>query len=518
MLRTIERLTLGLLARADALANRWYGWRANPLYQSGTIAVAMWLVLAITGVWLLLFYRIGAPWASVRALADDPWLGAWVRGLHRYATDAAILATAVHACRMFAQGRSWGPRALAWITGAVLLVVLYVSAWTGYVMVWDTFGAALAVVGARLLDALPVLSEPVGRAFTGERPVSSLFFFITLFSHIGAPLGMGIVFWLHVKRLQRPALLPPRALLWTVVGGLTVLAVVRPVTMAPEASPFVQPALVPTDLVVAFWLPIASRLSGASQLLLFGGALVLVLGVPLVTRPRGALAPPPSLVDKDLCTGCTHCAADCPYGAIEMVARDDGRATLVASVTPALCVSCGICAASCAPMGVGPAGRTGRDQLAGLRALPVGDRSGRVVVIGCQRGAGQFAAAIDALGASCWPVSCVGNLHSSVIERLIRDGAAGVLIVACPPRDCWNREGPRWLHARVYEGREAELQPRVPRARVRVAYANARESAVALAALRAFIADVEALGAAPVQAGGDEAVCATAPAPETVLR
>ena len=52
-----------------------------------------------------------------------------------------------------------------------------------------------------------------------------------------------------------------------------------------------------------------------------------------------------------------------------MVAREDDRPTLIARVDPARCVSCGICAGSCAPMGIGPPGRSGRDQLAATRAL-----------------------------------------------------------------------------------------------------------------------------------------------------
>jgi coenzyme F420-reducing hydrogenase delta subunit len=118
-----------------------------------------------------------------------------------------------------------------------------------------------------------------------------------------------------------------------------------------------------------------------------------------------------------------------------------------------------------------------------------------IVVIGCDHGARRYAAALEAEGATFRPVTCAGNLHTSVIERLIRDGYAGVLVLACPPRDCWNREGPRWLGERIYNDREAELQGRVPRARVRIAYANAHERPGALAALRAFAADVAALEA-----------------------
>ena len=128
--RPSERLAIRLLTTADTLCNRLYGQRFNPLYQSGTIVVALYLVLVVTGLWLILFYRVGAPWESVARLTADPWLGNWVRGLHRYASDLAVVATAVHAFRMFAQGRSWGARAMAWMTGCLLLLLLFICGWT----------------------------------------------------------------------------------------------------------------------------------------------------------------------------------------------------------------------------------------------------------------------------------------------------------------------------------------------------------------------------------------------------
>src|SRR3970282_84102 len=90
------------------------------------------------------------------------------------------------------------------------------------------------------------------------------------------------------------------------------------------------------------------------------------------------------------------------------------------------------------------------------------------VVIGCDRGAGGIARSGEFAGAPVWPITCAGNLHTSVIELLIRAGVGGVLVVSCPPRDCWSREGPKWLEERVYHDREAELQPRVDRRRVRL--------------------------------------------------
>ncbi|HXW08301.1 MAG TPA: cytochrome b N-terminal domain-containing protein [Vicinamibacterales bacterium] len=492
--RASERLALRLLAAADALANRLYSQPLNPLYQSGTIVVALYLVLVVTGLWLTLFYRIGAPWESVSRVTADPWAGNWVRGLHRYASDLAVVATAVHALRMFAQGRSWGPRTLAWVSGCILLLLLFVCGWTGYVMVWDTFGQHLAREGARMIDTLPVLSEPTARAFTGEQPPPRVFFFLNLFAHIAIPLAMGVVFWLHLKRLARPGLLPPRTLLWVVTGALAAGAIVWPVEMAPRADPFVLPAEMPADPFFAFWVPVGRRLSAGGALLLAVVAGVALLVVPWVMKPPRARVPLPSVVDEDLCVGCVQCSIDCPYGAITMVERTSRRSDLVARVDPGLCVSCGICAGSCSPMGVGPPGRTGRDQMASVREFLASPdrRPGEVVVACCDHGAGRAEA--RAAGAAIFPVDCAGNLHTSIVELLIRSGAGGVLIVACPPRDCVHREGPRWLHERLYHGREAELQARVDRARVRVAHASAGERGVAMAAIRAFTADVARLG------------------------
>ena len=494
MLR-LERLALRLLTVLDAVANRLYTARLNPLYQSGTIVVALYLTIVVTGLWLILFYRVAAPWESVAGLTANIWIGNWVRGLHRYASDAAVVATLVHAFRMFAQGRSWGARALAWVSGGLLAFLLFLCGWTGYVLVWDTFGERLAIEGARMLDALPFLSEPLSRAFTGERPVPSVFFFVTLFAHIGIPLGMGVVFWLHIKRLERPILLPSRALGWASVGCVAAIAIATPLVMAPQANALVLPEEIPADAFFAFWMPFTARMSGGRALTILAACVIAFLAVPVFTTRRGDDKPPPSVVDEDICTGCLQCSRDCPYGAIQMIERATRRSLLVAHVDPELCVSCGICAGSCAPMGVGPPGRTGRDQLAQIQSF-IGSRErrpGEIVAICCAHGGAVYRSALAAEGAATWAIDCAGNLHTSSIEMLLKGGAGGVLVLTCRPRDCWNREGPKWLTERVYHDREAELQARVDRARVRIVAAAAGERSDAIAALRTFSADLSGL-------------------------
>jgi ferredoxin len=504
------------LAVADAWMNRLYGWQYNPLYHTGVVAASLLAVVMVTGVYLLLFYRIGAPYDSVAAITDRIWFGQWTRSFHRYASDAAVVATLLHLGRMWLQRRTWGSRALAWLSGLILLFLLYICGWTGYVMVWDVQAEALAREGARWMDALPLFSEPIGRAFDGERALPGAFFFLNLFAHVALPVGLGFVFWVHVARVARPVLLPPRPLLYAVLGLLAAGSFVAPVTMAPEADPFRLPEAAPFDLFYSFFLPLtlplppwavwAAALAGAG----------LLCAVPRLMRPASNRRPMPSIVDERSCTGCEQCWIDCPYEAIQMVERSDGRPYPIARVDPTLCTSCGICAGSCAPMGVGPPGRTGGDQLEAVRRF-VAHESVRnaVVVVACGRSAGAVGAAAVEGSARVFAVTCSGNIHTSTVEFLVRSGAAGVLIVSCPPRDCWNREGPVWLEQRLYHDREAELKARVDRRRVRVAYAAEREQHIVAATLARFQEDLRAMAAAAAEEAPDVARECDAPEPST---
>lgn len=117
----------------------------------------------------------------------------------------------------------------------------------------------------------------------------------------------------------------------------------------------------------------------------------------------------------------------------------------------------------------------------------------RIVTVCCEQTPRAHLDAVHARGAHVHTVSCAGNLHSSVIERMLRGGAAGVMVCACPPRDCESREGPKWLHERLYNDREAELQARVDRRRVRVATFAPGDRRGAIAAYEAFAHQLAAL-------------------------
>jgi coenzyme F420-reducing hydrogenase delta subunit/Pyruvate/2-oxoacid:ferredoxin oxidoreductase delta subunit len=490
----VQNLARRPLAAADAWMNRAYGWRFNPLYQSGTLAVASFLVMLASGLYLLLYYRIGSPWESIVRIESQAFSGRWLRAIHRYAADLAVAAGALHAFRMFVQRRSWGARTLAWVSGLLLMLLVFLCGWTGYVMLWDDQAQLLAVEGARLLDALPIFSEPIGRTFVGDQPLPSAFFFLNLFLHIAIPIGMALLFWLHVSRLARPLLLPPRELLWGSVGVLFVASLLAPAPLGPQADLHAVHADVKHDLFYAFWLPLSRRLEPGTAWAVFGALALLLATVPLWSRPPRSARPLPSVGNEKLCTGCDQCSLDCPYDAIRMIPREADASERFARVTEKDCVSCGICAGSCAPMAVGPPLRSGRDELAQARAFAA-ERAlgpGRLALVACHCGAGGLAGEQEAGGAPVFAVECAGSLHTSVIETLLRAGSDGVLVAACPPRDCWHREGPKWLDERLYHGREAELRESLDRSRLRVVWAGEGERREVLRAVAGFRAALDA--------------------------
>ncbi|OGQ21057.1 MAG: hypothetical protein A2138_14020 [Deltaproteobacteria bacterium RBG_16_71_12] len=491
----------------DAAVEKLMGSRFNPLYQTGPFVVVSLLTLVVTGVYLFIFYRVSSPYETMRDIEGQLFFGRWIRAAHRYAADAAMVFTAIHALRMFVQGRTWGARALAWVSGIAMSVLLLACGWTGFILVWDVFGLQLALEGARLLDLLPFFPEPIQGQFANESSLGTGFFFVNLFLHVAIPLGLVFALWLHISRTARTTLFPPRALLLGFLAGLVVLSIAWPLPLYPEARLDREPARFGIDWLYAFWLPLMIGKSPWITAAWWAGSGALFASIPWWWRPPAPERPQASVVDERHCRGCEQCYLDCPYEAIQMIPRTVGAGSAeVARVTPDLCVSCGICSASCDVLRVGPPGRDGRSQLVAIKGLlHRAERAalGGVVVFACAQSARRLRAAV-ATGLTVIELECAGNLHMDAVATALKRGVAGVVVWSCPPRNCQFREGPKWLAARVLDKREAELPEGVDRARVLLLDCGPGEVEQARAAIDAFTKRL-AGGSAPPAASSSRA-------------
>jgi ferredoxin len=478
----------GALEAVDRLFDRIYSSTFNPLYRTGTLAVLLLTIALVTGVYLLFVYEIGRPYDSVLSIQRDALLGRWVRALHRYASDAAVVAVAIHVVRLVVQRKTWGPRTLAWVTGVLLTGMMLLSAATGFVLVWDRFGQALGIAGAKMLRLLPLFPEPPDRAFVGDAPMPSQFFFMNLFLHVAIPLGMVCFLWLHTARLARAAWFPERRVTLFAVIAFVALSVAWPAPLPPPADLLALPGRMPADWFYGFWLPLAVA-SPPAALTVAGIVMAILLGVPWLLRPRGTAVPSAAVADPNLCEGCEQCRNDCPYDAVEMVvgARPDVH-PLRAEVQAERCTSCGLCAASCASLAIGPPGRTARDQLAAARRLvgSAAEAERRTLVIGCRNNAG-LASHLERQAARdqslAWlPVDCAGTLHPGTVSYL-GGHFGGTLVVTCPPQNCLHRHGAELADARILGDRRPAVPGRIAQLPVRILHASPAEWQAVAAAL-----------------------------------
>lgn len=245
--------------RVDTLFNVLFSAKLNPFYYSGTIAILSLSIAALSGLYLLIFYRAGAEasFDSIAGLARQPLqLGNLMRGLHRYSSDVAIITVFVHALRLVLLDRFRGHRWIAWVSGLWWLTTIWVVGVTGYWLVWDQRGQMVALSIVKAIGSLIRVGEPFARSFLHNTLVKDQVFFIVLFLHIFLSIFMAGMWWLHTSRISRPKLLPPPWIGISLFISLVVMSLVKPAVNAPRADLYVIPSSVPLDLFYLFFVPL----------------------------------------------------------------------------------------------------------------------------------------------------------------------------------------------------------------------------------------------------------------------
>ncbi|HXD39340.1 MAG TPA: cytochrome b N-terminal domain-containing protein, partial [Ramlibacter sp.] len=154
--------------------------------------------------------------------------GGILRSMHRYASDAMAVTMLIHLLRHFAFDRFHGYRWFAWITGVVLIWLVYISGINGYMLPWDRLAQFVIVTSFEWLDWLPSFGGTLMRNFVHANSVGDRFFSLLSFMHIGLPLLVLLLMWVHVQRVPKARTMPPRPIAASLVVTLLVLSLVRP--------------------------------------------------------------------------------------------------------------------------------------------------------------------------------------------------------------------------------------------------------------------------------------------------
>lgn len=171
----------------------------------GGLAFTAFLVLALSGLLLLFYYRPSAEgaFASILFLEAKVAGGAYLRRLHRLSSHAILVFIFLHTLRVVLTGAYRPPRQMNWVVGFSLLCLAVFEAYTGYLLPMDQLALWATRTGMELLATAPggesMRALLVPDAVGGDL---SLLRFYAL--HIAIiPMVMLVLCLLHFFRIRR---------------------------------------------------------------------------------------------------------------------------------------------------------------------------------------------------------------------------------------------------------------------------------------------------------------------------
>jgi coenzyme F420-reducing hydrogenase delta subunit/ferredoxin len=220
-------------------------------------------------------------------------------------------------------------------------------------------------------------------------------------------------------------------------------------------------------------------------------------------------------VTSKTCNGCGDCFKVCPFGAVAMADRPGGLS--LAEIDPLLCTGCGNCVSVCPVGAVTVSGWTDvqleaqmcfalkgiawRQKVGGQApTLTPAQRGGadlRILIFAC-KWSGYAAAELAGAQKLSYPPSvrmirldCSGRLQPGLILKAFELGAAGVLVLGCPPRVCHYERGNERAAA-VYEQVEALISLLgIPETRLKLAWIPPDDGPAFAALVNEFVQGVE---------------------------
>jgi ferredoxin len=498
----------------EAAFDRSFGPKQNPLAHLGALGLFFYAIVVATGVHLYVGFdtAVAGAYQSVEHLGRSAWfLGGVSRSLHRYASDALVVVMLVHLLREFSLDRYRGVRWFSWLVGVPIIAFVYASGISGYWLVWDRLAQYIAIATTEWLDFLPIFGEPIARNFLARDSLDDRFFTLLVFLHIALPLLLVFLLWLHLQRVSRPDIVPPKRLAAGAGAMLVALSVIYPATSQGPADLGTVTGVVRPDWFYLPLYPLVDLLSAGTVWAIVAATALIMAAIPWLPPLR---RPAAAVVTVDLCNGCGRCAEDCPYTAITMAPRSDGKPfDTEAVVDPDLCVACGICVGACptsTPFRSDPMLPTAIDLPdPALHTLREATRAAsrrcrarpRTLVFGCVHGAAALLP--ERADTAFVPLPCLGMLPPSFVDYVLsRDLAEGAFLAGCSESSAYNRLGAEWIRQRLAGARDPRLRARVPRERIGTAWAAVQDRAwlaAELAAFRARLAGPDPDEAAPAE-------------------
>src|SRR3989304_1178590 len=203
--------------RAKVIMNSWFlhihpvkvkihSLKLTYTWGLGVISFVLFLILVVTGVWLMFFYvpSVDSAYTDIQNLEAAVTFGALMRSLHRWSAHLMVVTVFLHLCRVFFTGGYKRPREFNWVIGVLLWVITMVLSFTGYLLPWDQLSYWAVTVSTNIVGSVPLIGEPLRRLLLGatEAGPPALIRFYAL--HIAVlPVIMTLLIGVHFWRIRK---------------------------------------------------------------------------------------------------------------------------------------------------------------------------------------------------------------------------------------------------------------------------------------------------------------------------
>lgn len=146
---------------------------ANFLYTFGSIALFTFVLQAITGILMLVYYKptVKEAYDSVFFIHETVPFGWLIRQVHVWGANLMVLVVFLHMLKTFVYGAYKKPREMTWMFGVVLFGIVLGFGFTGYLLPWDQLAFWATTVGTEAPGSMPVVGPLTRELMRGQADV-----------------------------------------------------------------------------------------------------------------------------------------------------------------------------------------------------------------------------------------------------------------------------------------------------------------------------------------------------------
>src|SRR4249919_1978485 len=143
-------------------------------YYLGGMTMFLFGVQVFTGILLLLYYRPSSAEAyeSVQFIVTQVEFGWLIRNVHSWSANLLIALAFAHFFSVFFLKSYRKPRELTWLTGILLLFLMFGFGFSGYLLPWNELSFFATKVGTGIAGAVPVIGHFTLRLLRGGDDVT----------------------------------------------------------------------------------------------------------------------------------------------------------------------------------------------------------------------------------------------------------------------------------------------------------------------------------------------------------